>query len=251
MLDVGPTVRLGYYDQTGRELDGWLRVRDAVAGGAGQLTLHQLRLMERFWFDEDAQWASIGTLSGGEQRRLQLLLVLTQPPNVLLLDEPTNDLDLDTLRALEDYLETWPGSLVVVSHDRAHLERTVEDVLVLDGGGAAVLTPGGFAAYDAARRRPAGSRASTAPRPRAGSPASRAGAPKPRSPSTLRRLLALAERELETATQARDSLSVRLTSDPPTDHVALAALAQDLAAAETRLSEVEERWLALAEELGA
>ncbi|MFP5319909.1 MAG: ABC-F family ATP-binding cassette domain-containing protein [Acidimicrobiia bacterium] len=253
-LEVGPTVRLGYYDQTGRDLDGTLRVRDAVAGDrSSPPTLDQLRLMERFWFDEDAQWAPIHTLSGGEQRRLQLLLVLTQLPNVLLLDEPTNDLDLDTLRALEDYLETWPGSLVVVSHDRAHLERTVEDVLVLDGGGAAVLTPGGFAAYDAARRRPRAKGASAAPRVApAPSPApARPAAPKPRSPSTLRRLLAQAERELEAATAARDALSARLTTDPPSDHVTLAALAQDLAAAETRLVEVEERWLALAEELGA
>ena len=247
-VDVGPTVRLGYYDQTGRELDGSLRVRDAVAGDrSSPPTLDQLRLMERFWFDEDAQWAPIGTLSGGEQRRLQLLLVLARLPNVLLLDEPTNDLDLDTLRALEDYLESWPGSLVVVSHDRAHLERTVEDVLVLDGGGAAVLTPGGFAAYDAARRRPSPKRAAAPAKAATTTPP--APASRLRSPSTLRRLLASAEKELEAATAARDTLSARLSNGPPSDHVALAGLAQDLAAAETRLAEVEERWLTLAEEL--
>ena len=129
------------------------RVREAVAGSNGQPTWEQNRLMERFLFDADAQWAPIGTLSGGERRRLQLLLVLAGLPNVLLLDEPTNDLDLDTLRALEDYLEGWPGSLVVVSHDRALLERTVEDVLVLDGVGGARLAPGGYAEYEADRRR--------------------------------------------------------------------------------------------------
>ena len=109
-------------------------------------------LLERFWFDTDAQFAPIGTLSGGERRRLQLLLVLAERPNVLLLDEPTNDLDLDTLRALEDFLDDWPGALVAVSHDRAFLERTVEDVLSLDGQGHAGLVPGGYAAWEAERR---------------------------------------------------------------------------------------------------
>ena len=114
---------------------------------ATQPNWEQARLMERFLFDNDIQQAPIATLSGGERRRLQLLLVLTRMPNVLLLDEPTNDLDLDTLRALEDHLETWPGSLVVVSHDRALLERTVEDVLVLDGRGGATMAPNGYAGY--------------------------------------------------------------------------------------------------------
>jgi ATP-binding cassette subfamily F protein uup len=251
-VEVGPTVRLGYYDQTGRKLDPALRVRDAVAGAAGQPSWDQLRLMERFWFDDDAQWATTGTLSGGEQRRLQLLLVLTQLPNVLLLDEPTNDLDLDTLRALEDHLEDWPGSVVVVSHDRAHLERTVDDVIVLDGAGRAVVPPGGFAAYDAARRRPQARPAPKPPaksRPGAAAPPAPASPSKPRSPSTLRRLLAQADRELEEATAVRDGLVALLEAG--LDHTVLARLADDLAAADARLAEVEERWLALAEELGA
>ena len=83
--------------------------------------------MERFWFDDDAQRAPIALLSGGERRRLQLLLTLLERPNVLLLDEPTNDLDLDTLRALEDFLDDWPGAAVIVSHDRALLDRTCDD----------------------------------------------------------------------------------------------------------------------------
>ncbi|MDQ1419645.1 MAG: transport system ATP-binding/permease protein [Acidimicrobiaceae bacterium] len=150
-VETGPTVRLGYYDQTGRDLDPALRVREAVAGPLGQPNWEQARLMERFWFDSDAQWAPVGTLSGGEQRRLQLLLVLATLPNVLLLDEPSNDLDLDTLRALEDYLDAWPGTVVVASHDRAFLERTVEEVLVLDGKGRAAVAPGGYAGYAASR----------------------------------------------------------------------------------------------------
>jgi ATP-binding cassette subfamily F protein uup len=98
-VDIGRTVKIGYYDQLGRDLDLAQRVRDAVAGGKAEPTLDDVKLMRQFWFDGDAQFAPISTLSGGERRRLQLLLTLIEQPNVLLLDEPTNDLDLDTLRA--------------------------------------------------------------------------------------------------------------------------------------------------------
>ena len=152
----GSTVRVGYYDQRGADLPPDARVRELVAGPARQPDWSDAALLERFWFGTDAQWAPVRLLSGGERRRLQLALVLRQGPNVLLLDEPTNDLDLDTLRALEDFLDDWPGTLVVVSHDRAFLERTVEDVVVLDGhsgrSGRVARVPGGFAAYVAARR---------------------------------------------------------------------------------------------------
>ena len=144
-VETGPTVRLGYYDQTGRALDPTQRVRDAVAGPSRRPDWQDARLLERFWFDGDAQWAPISTLSGGERRRLQLLLVLAERPNVLLLDEPTNDLDLDTLRSLEDFLDEWPGALLAVSHDRAFLERTVADVVVIDGEHAVDRVPGGYA----------------------------------------------------------------------------------------------------------
>ncbi|MGH9212612.1 MAG: ABC-F family ATP-binding cassette domain-containing protein [Acidimicrobiales bacterium] len=148
----GQTVTVGYYDQRSESLPLDVRVRDLVAGPARQPDWTDAALLERFWFNPDAQWAPMRLLSGGERRRLQLVLVLRRAPNVLLLDEPTNDLDLDTLRALEDLLENWPGALVVVSHDRAFLERTVDDVLVLDGRGHAGRIPGGYAAYEAERR---------------------------------------------------------------------------------------------------
>jgi ATP-binding cassette subfamily F protein uup len=253
-VDVGPTVRIGYYDQTGRLLDPSQRVRDAVAGPAAAApSWDQLRLMERFWFDDDAQWATIGTLSGGERRRLQLLLVLAALPNVVLLDEPTNDLDLDTLRALEDFFEDWPGTLVVVSHDRAHLERTVDDVLVLDGRGGAAFAPGGFAGWEAGRRQDRPGSEADGRRQGGGTRRPEEGrgtapGPKVRSPSTLRRLLAAAEKELGDATGERDAIIAELGAGA--DHVTLARLAADLAAAEARVTEIEERWLALAAELG-
>ena len=150
-IATGPTARIGYHDQRGRELDPAMRVRDAVAGDDSEPTWWHSALMERFWFDADVQWAPIELLSGGERRRLQLVLTLAQAPNVLLLDEPTNDLDLDTLRALEDLLDDWPGAVVVASHDRTFLDRTVDDVIVLAGSGRARRWPGGYAGWLASR----------------------------------------------------------------------------------------------------
>jgi ATP-binding cassette subfamily F protein uup len=154
--EVGPTVQLGYYGQRGPDMDPALRVRDVVAGPHRSPDWKDKALLERFWFGADAQFAPVGLLSGGERRRLQLLVVLAAKPNVLLLDEPTNDLDLDTLRLIEDFCEDWPGALVVVSHDRAFLDRTVDDVVVVDTHGWVGRHPGGYAAWDAERRAAAG-----------------------------------------------------------------------------------------------
>ncbi|NLA37404.1 MAG: ABC-F family ATP-binding cassette domain-containing protein, partial [Actinobacteria bacterium] len=151
-VKVGQTARIGYFDQRGRELDPEARVREVVAGPHRPPDHTDKALMEAFWFDGDAQFAPVRLLSGGERRRLQLLVTLAEKPNVLLLDEPTNDLDLDTLRALEDFLDEWPGALIVVSHDRAFLERTVADVIVMDGTGFAGRKPGGYAAYEEERK---------------------------------------------------------------------------------------------------
>ena len=150
-VDRGATVQIGYYDQLGRDLDLTQRVREAIAGDKGEPSLADVALMRRFWFDGDAQFAPISTLSGGERRRLQLLLTLVPQPNVLLLDEPTNDLDLDTLRAMEDFLDDWPGIVVTVSHDRAFLDRVTDELLALDGDGGVRWIRGGVGAWLAQR----------------------------------------------------------------------------------------------------
>ena len=252
---TGTTVRLGHYDQEGLDLDLTMTVERAVAGPRRPPDWEDARFLERFWFDADAQRAPIGLLSGGERRRLQLVLTLRAKPNVLLLDEPTNDLDLDTLRVLEDVLEDWPGALVVVSHDRAFLERTVTDVIVIDHEHPGRRVPGGYAAWEAERRTRRGTgRAAPAlasPPPAAPSASRRPARPAPttRSPSTLRRLLRDAEREVEDLTRRREELAERLQAT--TDHAALAETGTALAATEETLAAAEHRWLELAAELEA
>jgi ABC transport system ATP-binding/permease protein len=255
----GSTVRIGYYDQRGAELPLDERVRDVVAGPTRKPDWTDAALLDRFWFNTDAQWAPVRLLSGGERRRLQLVLVLRQAPNVLLLDEPTNDLDLDTLRALEDLLETWPGALVVVSHDRAFLERTVDDVLVLDGKGSAGRIPGGYAAYEAARRSARSPGRSNRSTPAAGAPSrartgsgkagadGRAATTKRRTPSTLRHMMAKADKRLASLHDQQTELEAAVAG-ASSDPAELRRLGEEMARVGDEVATVEAEWLALAEE---
>ena len=264
-VDVGPTVHLGYYDQLGRSLDERLSVLQTIAGPDQQPDWTHSRLAERFWFDDDVQRAPVELLSGGERRRLQLVMALAAKPNVLLLDEPTNDLDVDTLRSLEDYLDEWPGALVVVSHDRAFLERTVADVIILDGEGFAGRRPGGYAQWEAERRAArsssvGSSSSSTSKRGSAGGGGGgrkdRGGGgrskPAGRSPSTLGHLLRESEKEMrrleaKVAQLTADLDTAAAASTPRNDQ--LAEIGRALATTQDALAEAEERWLELASEL--
>ena len=252
-LDIGSTVKIGYYDQLGRELNVNQRVREAVAGDKGQPSIEDNQLMRQFWFDGDTQHAPISTLSGGERRRLQLLLTLIEQPNVLLLDEPTNDLDLDTLRALEDYLDEWPGIVVVVSHDRVFLDRTVVDVLALDGVGGAAVVRGGVAGWLKQRKSAPTEQMSGAQRGKLISTPDVAAAElkqkskSTKSPSTLRRLLAQSETALAKATAELEKLTTQMSA-AGSDHVKLTKISEELAKAQAKVNSAEETWLALAAE---
>jgi ATP-binding cassette subfamily F protein uup len=255
-LDIGSTVKIGYYDQLGRELNLNQRVREAVAGDKGQPSIEDNQLMRQFWFDGDTQYAPISTLSGGERRRLQLLLTLIEQPNVLLLDEPTNDLDLDTLRALEDYLDEWPGIVVVVSHDRVFLDRTVIDVLALDGVGGAAVVRGGVAGWLKQRNTAPTEQMSGAQRGKLISTPDVAAAElaqKPKtsksskSPSTLRRLITQSETALAKATAELEKLTAQM-SGAGNDHVRLAKISEELAKAQAKVNNAEETWLSLVAE---
>ncbi len=252
-LDIGSTVKIGYYDQLGRELNVNQRVREAVAGDKGQPSIEDNQLMRQFWFDGDTQHAPISTLSGGERRRLQLLLTLIEQPNVLLLDEPTNDLDLDTLRALEDYLDEWPGIVVVVSHDRVFLDRTVIDVLALDGVGGAAVVRGGVAGWLKQRKSAPTEQMSGSQRGKLIATPTIAAtelAQKPKStksPSTLRRMVAQSETALAKATAELEKITAQMSA-AGNDHVKLAKISEELAKAQAKVNAAEETWLALAAE---
>ena len=154
----GKTLRLGHLSQGAEELRGPERVLEAVDRVRRQARLSTgaeisaSSLLEDFGFTGDRLTARLDDLSGGERRRLQLLRLLLEEPNVLLLDEPTNDLDIDTLTVIEDYLDRWPGTLLVVTHDRYFLERVCDVSYALLGDGSCVLLPGGVDQYLTARR---------------------------------------------------------------------------------------------------
>ena len=152
-IDIGKTVHIGYYDQESRALNDEQRVIDYIRDVAEYITtvdgfqITAGKMLEKFLFTPAAQYAVIGNLSGGERRRLYLLRILMGSPNVLLLDEPTNDLDIPTLIALEEYLDDFAGALIVVSHDRYFLDRTIENVFRFEPGGQVREFAGDYSAY--------------------------------------------------------------------------------------------------------
>jgi ATP-binding cassette subfamily F protein uup len=203
-LDVGQTVRIGYYDQESRALDEQERVIDYIRAVAERVEtadgsfITAGQMLERFLFTGAMQYAPIAKLSGGERRRLYLLRVLMGAPNVLLLDEPTNDLDIQTLITLEDYLDGFPGNLIVVSHDRYFLDRTVEHIFRFEGGGSLREYPGNYSAFLEARRKEE-SEAAPEESPTAARPAGHRG---DASPPAKRKLSFKERKELE-VTEAR------------------------------------------------
>lgn len=156
---IGETVKIGYFSQECEGLDDEKTVLDTIRDIAWQTetpegTLTASQMLEKFLFPGAMQHAPVGRLSGGEKRRLYLLCILMTAPNILLLDEPTNDLDIQTLTILEDYLDSFPGAVISVSHDRYFLDRTAEHVFVFEPDGT--LTPylGGYTDYRAAAPQP-------------------------------------------------------------------------------------------------
>jgi ATP-binding cassette subfamily F protein uup len=237
-VKVGQTVHTAYLSQEIHELPDNLRVIEAVTevrstAEIGGVEQSAGQLAERFGFANERQWTPVGDLSGGERRRLQLLRLLLTQPNLLLLDEPTNDLDTDTLAELEDLLDSWPGTLVVVSHDRYLIERVCDTTVALLGDGQLSALPGGIDQYLEIRQQAeAGTAAIT--RSRKGDPRS------------ARKELTRLERQIATLDKRVVTLHAQL-AEQATDYVRVAELDAELRETVAARDEAETAWLELAE----
>jgi ATP-binding cassette subfamily F protein uup len=238
----GRTVALARLTQDVSDVDPDLRVlasveqvRRVTRTATGELTATSL--LERFGFTGDRLTARLGDLSGGERRRFQMMKLLLAEPNVLLLDEPTNDLDIDTLNALEDVLDGWPGTLLVVSHDRYFLERVTTTTVSLMGDGSLKALPGGVEEYLARRvRRESASASVQAARTPSGD--SRAA----------KKELSRVEREIGRLDKAEAALHERLAA-AAADHAAVLALDEQLRALQADKAALEDTWLELSEQV--
>ncbi|MFJ6237324.1 ABC-F family ATP-binding cassette domain-containing protein [Streptomyces griseus] len=250
---VGKTVKLAYLSQEVSELNPNLRVLEAVQqvrdrvdlGKGREMTAGQL--CEQFGFTKEKQWTPVGDLSGGERRRLQILRLLMDEPNVLFLDEPTNDLDIETLTQLEDLLDGWPGSMIVISHDRFFIERTTDRVMALLGDRTLRMLPRGIDEYLERRQRMEEESTPSAAAPRtATAPAA--------APAVSAQEARAAKKELQKVERQLDKLSTRETAlhkqiaDNATDFEKVAGLDAELRELVTERDELEMRWLELAED---
>ncbi|TDB96506.1 ABC transporter ATP-binding protein [Nonomuraea longispora] len=268
----GKTVRLAHLSQELAELDPERRVLESVEEirkylQVGKKEWSASQLLERLGFKGEAQWKIVGSLSGGERRRLQLLRLLMDDPNVLLLDEPTNDLDIETLNELEDLLDAWPGTLILVSHDRYFLERVTDRCVALLGDGTLSLLPGGVDEY--LERRAAGTAltarvasvttttTTTSPGAAAqGSAASAAGPAQAASSGLsakeereLRKELGRLERQLGKLSDRESELHAAM-AEAATDYARLGTLDAELREITAQKESVEAEWLETADRLG-
>jgi ABC transport system ATP-binding/permease protein len=253
-VERGATVRVAHLSQDTVEIPGHLRVLEALEEVRSHAVLSDGReitaslLCDRFGFRGEKARTLVRDLSGGERRRLSLMRLLMGGPNVLLLDEPTNDLDIDTLTALEDLLDGWPGTLVVISHDRYFVERVCDDVHAITAAGGVRHVPGGIDQYLEERRdgteqpRPAPSARKQAMSPGAAARAARKDSQ--RSGREVKRL----ERAIEKLTERERELNEEMTANA-TDHSRLGDLQSELEQAIAEREHLEIEWLATAESL--
>ncbi|WP_029149251.1 ABC-F family ATP-binding cassette domain-containing protein [Microbacterium indicum] len=250
-VKTGKTVKIAYLDQRLRELDAvsHLRVREVLAAqkssyvsGGKELTPSQL--LERLGFRSSELSTPVKDLSGGQKRRLQLLLVLLDEPNVLILDEPSNDLDTDMLAAMEDLLDSWPGTLLVVSHDRYLIERVTDQQYAVLGGRFRHL-PGGIDQYLELRAAEQAQPAQKAAAPAAAGP-ELSGAERRAAEKELSSI----ERRLETLNRKIAGVHDRMATHDADDYAGLSALNDELRELQGEVDGLEERWLELGELVG-
>ena len=244
----GKTLRIGYLRQGVDELRGSERVLQSVDRVRRQARLatgseaSASSLLEDFGFTGDRLTARLDDLSGGERRRLQILRLLLEEPNVLLLDEPTNDLDIDTLTVIEDYLDSWPGTLLVVTHDRYFLERVCDVCYALLGDGSCVLLPGGVEQYLQFRR----DRSTESPRTKAAANAEPGGSAASRQ---ARKDLARLETQIARLDERLTALHEQMAA-AASDYQRLAELQREIELISASRGELERSWLEAADIAG-
>jgi ATP-binding cassette subfamily F protein uup len=253
-VERGATIRVAHLSQDTVEIPTQLRVLESLEEVKAHAVLSDGQeitaalLCDRFGFRGEKARTLVADLSGGERRRLALMRLLMAEPNVLLLDEPTNDLDIETLTALEDLLDSWPGTLVVVSHDRYFVERVCDNVYALGDSGAIRHLPGGIEQYIEERHAGAAVVAKARPDgPPTPSPGARMRDQRREARERERELRRL-ERAIERLSEHESALRERMAANA-TDHELLGGLQDELAQVEAERGELETAWLESSEAL--
>lgn len=238
----GDTVRIGFFKQGYEEMDMSMRVLDYIQESSNAITTMEgtytaSQMLERFLFDAKAQYMPIGRLSGGERRRLYLLKVLMQAPNILFLDEPTNDLDIQTLQILEDYLDTFNGALITVSHDRYFLDRICDKLFVFNSDKTIQQFLGGYSALmELGEKNTAVDKNEKAVKPKVS----------PRLSSKEKQELEMMDEHMEKLQKQIEAIDEQMEMDTQ-DFVKLQSLSEQREALETKMEELMERWEYLSE----
>ena len=260
-VDIGQTIHIGYFNQHSEELLEALnenqRVMDylkeegafVTTSDGSQISVSQM--LERFLFTSNQQYTPIHKLSGGEKRRLFLLRVLLSAPNVLILDEPTNDLDVQTLTVLEDYLESFNGCVITVSHDRYFLDRTVQNIFALEPGGNIRRYPGSYSVYLETKKKE-DSNQKAAEKTVATEKTQKQKTQKPSNNSKKvsnkdRREYSSLETKIPKLEAKKAELEKLLYPTPPSDYEELQKISEEIASLSEEIDSATERWMELAE----
>lgn len=249
-VETGETVSIGYFTQTSCELDPDVKVfdfihdiSDSVKTSEGTFSASQM--LERFLFYPDLQQSLIGRLSGGEKRRLYLLSILMQAPNILLLDEPTNDLDIETLRILEDYIEEFPGAVISVSHDRYFLDKTAESIFEVCDDGKVNCFTGNYSDYaEKTAERKQAEKAASAPASKSSSDNSRKGGHALKFSFKEQREYETIDADIEAIENSIAECEAEMAAQT-SDYVKLQELTDKKTRLEAELEEKTERWIYL------
>ncbi|WP_026891012.1 ABC-F family ATP-binding cassette domain-containing protein [Lacrimispora aerotolerans] len=257
-ITVGQTVKMGYFSQESEDMDGSVKVIDYIRNVAEYVktkdgSISASQMLERFLFPSSVQYTTVEKLSGGEKRRLYLLRILMEAPNVLLLDEPTNDLDIQTLTILEDYLDSFLGIVITVSHDRYFLDRVVRRIFAFEGDGRVTQYEGGFTDYQAAyeAKNPEGTESKDGALKKAES-GEKKKQEKPKSERKLKfsfkeqKEWDTIEDEIGALEEALEGLEVEM-AEAARDYSKLNALMKEKTEKEQLLEEKMERWMYLNE----